>query len=533
MISPEPFASCDDDGNDQGSTFDVDDNTTVLGPPVVTTPVLSHHRQRAQPQEKDDLSQVCLKAVAATSGWDDSSAAEAATVTTEDHAQEHQQNDDDEEDHVSTFTVDSYSYSSVPPLITSPSMSTRRGMKRQDHVLTKLTEQQKQKQKLHQQVSWKTLPCQDEKDDSASDEASESEDLHHDEHGSTFDDDGSTSTIVRPSVITSPTTSRRIAAARSGAQQMVQERMSPACTDSTARIISLHEEVDEELAIPRCVTGESSESLADDDSDEGDARNNGRLHCLYTTWTCWCPAMFISMLVICTVVTAVLYTKQSNTNSTLDPTPSPAPIKVLDPSQLMIVFRESLQIYSSPSTFLQFRSPQAQALQWLLSDILACTTPRGEHEEHNDGDDDCYVSSLVLPDNVLMLQQRFALVVLAMSCGVDSWSDIPPRTDAKAQCSNHECEWDGVDCVDGNVTSINLSALKLVGKVPVEVGFLSHLTHLDLSSNQLKGALPMSLFGMRSLRELLVRSKWILRTMYDMNNLEECVFYCARSLPGS
>jgi hypothetical protein len=516
MIATRTIVSRDDD-DDQGSTFDVDDTTTVLGPPVVTTPVSTCRRQRAQPRE-DDLATksfsepplVRLEAVTAPPPAHDASVAAAAT-TTKGHAEEHHQHAA-EEDHGSTFDVDDNYSPMVGPPVISPPMATRR---------TKLVRDVPTKKQQQQQLASCKPPRQDdedadEADASADDYASESDDLHHDEHGSTFDVDDSNTIVGPSSILTSPTNSRRISAAHRKRRQMVEGRLSPAFPDNTARTTSLREEVDEELAIPRrrattTTMLEQSESSSDEDSDDDDARNNDRLHGLYKTWTCWCPAMFISMLVICTIVTAVLHTKQSKKTSTnvgvTSPSSSPPTpaLPKLDPSLLVGVLRESLQVYSSPTTFLQVRSPQAQALQWLLSDILACSTPAGDHDDDVDDDGSAgYVSSLVLPDNILLLQQRFALVVLAMSCGVNYWSGVAPWTDTITHRSTHECEWDGVDCVDGNVTSIVLSAVRLVGKVPVEVGFLSHLTHLDLSSNELEGALPMSLFGMRSLRELFV-----------------------------
>jgi hypothetical protein len=237
----------------------------------------------------------------------------------------------------------------------------------------------------------------------------------------------------------------------------------------------------------------------EDDVDIDDSQEFSSLQVLYKTRTCWCPAFFISISVICIFMMTVVNTKKSKKLAiaiTSSPTPSQTQTVIeLDPSLLINILQESLQVYSSPTTFLHALSPQARAMKWLIEDMLTCGA--GEYEGQ---DNAChYVLSLLLSENLLFLRQRFALIVFAMSCGVDNWSGVSSWTDTTTH--THECEWDGVDCVDGHVTSIDLVSVRLIGTVPVELPFLGKLTHLDLSFNKLDGTLPTSFFAMRSLRE--------------------------------
>lgn len=56
------------------------------------------------------------------------------------------------------------------------------------------------------------------------------------------------------------------------------------------------------------------------------------------------------------------------------------------------------------------------------------------------------------------------------------------------------CQKEGVSCNDnGDVTSIVLPDLGLSGSLPAELGFLSHLTTLDVKRNKISGKLPAEL----------------------------------------
>jgi Leucine-rich repeat (LRR) protein len=59
--------------------------------------------------------------------------------------------------------------------------------------------------------------------------------------------------------------------------------------------------------------------------------------------------------------------------------------------------------------------------------------------------------------------------------------------------------WEGVEVVDGRVTSIQLTANELQGRLPENMGDLTELETINLSGNRLYGPLPNSLFDLRKL----------------------------------
>ncbi|XP_052188014.1 leucine-rich repeat receptor protein kinase EMS1 [Diospyros lotus] len=67
--------------------------------------------------------------------------------------------------------------------------------------------------------------------------------------------------------------------------------------------------------------------------------------------------------------------------------------------------------------------------------------------------------------------------------------------------SSH-CEWKGVACVKGRVTSLVLSTQSLRGPLSPSLFSLSSLIELDLSSNFLHGGLPPGIAGLRRLKAL-------------------------------
>ena len=79
---------------------------------------------------------------------------------------------------------------------------------------------------------------------------------------------------------------------------------------------------------------------------------------------------------------------------------------------------------------------------------------------------------------------------------LDGWDCSPPGSMSDA-CSG----WTGISCVDGNVTSINLSNKGLIGRLP-DLGHLIYLERLDLSKNSLHGPVPESYGSLPSLRRI-------------------------------
>ncbi|CDP19472.1 unnamed protein product [Coffea canephora] len=84
--------------------------------------------------------------------------------------------------------------------------------------------------------------------------------------------------------------------------------------------------------------------------------------------------------------------------------------------------------------------------------------------------------------------------------------------------SSHFCSWHGVRCntMDQRVTALNLSSLEikgafasdnvLEGRIPEELGKLSNLEFLKLSSNKLSGEVPLQLFKISSIHYLNLAS---------------------------
>eukprot|EP00934_Nitzschia_sp_Nitz4_P002436 Nitzschia sp. Nitz4//scaffold63_size106090//82851//84457//NITZ4_004407-RA/size106090-augustus-gene-0.165-mRNA-1//-1//CDS//3329556026//2431//frame0 len=68
-----------------------------------------------------------------------------------------------------------------------------------------------------------------------------------------------------------------------------------------------------------------------------------------------------------------------------------------------------------------------------------------------------------------------------------------------ATMGEDECEWDGIVCVDGQVTKVKWGSAGLVGSIPTEIAYLAELQHLDLSSNDLVGSIPEGLWELESL----------------------------------
>ena len=85
----------------------------------------------------------------------------------------------------------------------------------------------------------------------------------------------------------------------------------------------------------------------------------------------------------------------------------------------------------------------------------------------------------------------------------------------------NECEWIGVECKCNhsgkpcknevrNVISINLATSLLDGLIPNEVGYLSQLEKLDLSSNDLlRKTLPSSIFTIKLIERCVMYGQWL------------------------
>ena len=68
--------------------------------------------------------------------------------------------------------------------------------------------------------------------------------------------------------------------------------------------------------------------------------------------------------------------------------------------------------------------------------------------------------------------------------------------------NNTPCNWYGVSCSGGYVTSIYLHYNQVSGTIPESLGNLSNLTRLNLSYGQLTGSIPESLGNLNNLQNL-------------------------------
>ncbi len=64
------------------------------------------------------------------------------------------------------------------------------------------------------------------------------------------------------------------------------------------------------------------------------------------------------------------------------------------------------------------------------------------------------------------------------------------------------CDWGGVTCTDGRVTSLNLAGNQITGSILPELGTLTSLTSLYLNDNQLRGSIPSELGSLTNLQVL-------------------------------
>jgi Leucine-rich repeat (LRR) protein len=90
-----------------------------------------------------------------------------------------------------------------------------------------------------------------------------------------------------------------------------------------------------------------------------------------------------------------------------------------------------------------------------------------------------------------------ALVALYNSTDGANWSNNTGWNQTTAPCN-----WYGVSCENGHVTSLDLHSNSLSGEIPRELGNLSHLTNLNLGNNSLSGEIPRELGNLSRLTEL-------------------------------
>lgn len=97
-------------------------------------------------------------------------------------------------------------------------------------------------------------------------------------------------------------------------------------------------------------------------------------------------------------------------------------------------------------------------------------------------------------------------VLLNFKEGITNWAAVTGTFEGWTNATQSVCNWTGVACDgSGNVTSLSLQGVGLVGPLPAGLGDLTQLQVLNLASNQLTGTLPdtwgstTALFGLQQL----------------------------------
>lgn len=157
-------------------------------------------------------------------------------------------------------------------------------------------------------------------------------------------------------------------------------------------------------------------------------------------------------------------------------------------------YEDLLGILESP--LMQTNSPQGEAIQWMAFNDVPLPL-----ENSN--------------ETISRLWQRFALVTSYFANGGPNlWSAFNRKSTAgwiEFGAGVHECDWMGVECnANMQVTGLSLfgegNGITLTGLLSTELGILTNLEHLDLSTNRLEGKIP---------------DEW-----KALTNLSECHFKC-------
>ena len=192
----------------------------------------------------------------------------------------------------------------------------------------------------------------------------------------------------------------------------------------------------------------------------------------------WWPVYIIFLLLVAAswVAFFLLNNRDGSTHAQSNPTVS----TVDSENDIFLQLRDLFREYSDdPYAFMVPDSPQSRALSWFATVQQDPTLQLG-----NQDDDPTLMSRLI---------QRYALVVLAYSCGGDKWIGV---ISWMSRPMAHECDWLRVECEDDQVTKIILDNTGMIGSIPEEIGLLTQLSFLTAGGNRLEGGLlPLSVYG--------------------------------------
>ena len=128
--------------------------------------------------------------------------------------------------------------------------------------------------------------------------------------------------------------------------------------------------------------------------------------------------------------------------------------------------------------------------------------------------------------------ERQALVDLYDSTNGNNWD----KNTGWLGGNGTECDWYGITCSDGVVTSISLSKNSLEGGIPASIGNLTNLTGLYLNDNSLTGSIPPEVGNLTNLTRLYLNynslTGSIPREVGNLTNLTRLYLY-DNSLTGN
>lgn len=164
-------------------------------------------------------------------------------------------------------------------------------------------------------------------------------------------------------------------------------------------------------------------------------------------------------------------------------------------ASLSLLLSDDVSFYTTDLIEDTAQPPSVRALSWILNE-----DPRD------------------YPPSSPWLVLRFALASVYYALGGEQWTNQDGwLTDA------HACKWHGVYCDRSDtkfIYEIDLTQNNLAGSIPVEVGLLSDIRSLVLTSNQLTGSLPAATLGnMPSLSILFVNNNKLSGDLFELGPL--------------
>lgn len=135
------------------------------------------------------------------------------------------------------------------------------------------------------------------------------------------------------------------------------------------------------------------------------------------------------------------------------------------------------------------------------------------------------------------IERRLALATLYFSTGGDEWTNC--SSTAESACNDDgverflsgtdECNWYGVECENGVLSSIDLSYNYLNGTLPQRISSFKALNSLYMMGNFLRGTIPESIGELSDITELQMGENYFTgslpASLYEIQSLEVIAFY--------